>query len=143
MIGESYKVKTGREQKMAYIDLSYDMDELVQKYTFVASPFETGPLAVFLERLRVQLATADMTGRNNIDEMVMEAASHMMFSSCRPKRIIRNGPATIVFWHDGTKTVVKCHDEDYDPEKGLAMALARKLWGRSRTGRFVRMVEEQ
>lgn len=60
-----------------------------------------------------------------------------------PLRVIRNGPATIVFWKDGTKTVVKCHDEDYDPEKGIAMALARKLWGRCGTERFVRMVEEQ
>lgn len=128
---------------MAQINLSYDMDELAQKYTFIVSPFETGPLAVFLERLRVQLTTAGTTGRNNVDEVVMEAASHMMFSSCRPKRIIRNGPATIVFWKDGTKTVVKCHDEDYDPEKGLAMALCRKLWGRCQTERFVRMVEEQ
>ena len=68
---------------------------------------------------------------------------HVTEDEATPKRIVRNGPATIVFWKDGTKTVVKCHDEDYDPEKGLAMALARKLWGRSRTGRFVRMVEEQ
>lgn len=65
---------------------------------------------------------------------------HRLFS---PKRIIHNGPATIVFWWDGTKTVVKCHDEDYDPEKGLAMALCRKLWGRCQTERFVRMIEEQ
>ena len=49
----------------------------------------------------------------------------------------------MVFWRDGTKTVVKCHDEDFDAEKGLAMALARKLWGRCQTERFVKMVEEQ
>lgn|GEM_PF-3490236 len=128
---------------MAQINLSYDMDGLTQKCTFIVSPFETGPLAMFLGRLHMQLATADKTGLDNVDDMVMEAASHMMFSSCRPKRIIRNGPATIVFWWDGTKTVVKCHDEDYDPEKGLAMALCRKLWGRCQTERFVRMVEEQ
>ena len=60
-----------------------------------------------------------------------------------PLRVIRNGPATVVFWKDGTKTVVKCHDEDYDAEKGLAMALCRKLWGRCQTERYVRMVEEQ
>lgn len=60
-----------------------------------------------------------------------------------PIRVIRNGPATIVFWKDGTKTVVKCHDEDYDPEKGLAMALCRKMWGRSRTEHFLKKVEEQ
>ena len=60
-----------------------------------------------------------------------------------PERIVHNGPALIVFWQDGTKTVVKCHDEDFDAEKGLAMALARKMWGRSRTVAMLRKVEEQ
>lgn len=40
-----------------------------------------------------------------------------------------NGPATIVFWGDGTKTIVKAHDEEFDPEKGLAMAIAKKALG--------------
>lgn len=66
--------------------------------------------------------------------------SHRLFT---PRRIIRNGPALVVFWQDGTKTVVKCHNEDFDAEKGLAMALCRKLWGRCQTERFLKMVEEQ
>lgn len=46
------------------------------------------------------------------------------------KDVIYNGPATIVFWVDGSKTVVKCQeDDDYDPEKGLAMAIAKKALG--------------
>ena len=60
-----------------------------------------------------------------------------------PERIVRNGPALIAFWNDGTKTVVKCHDEDFDAETGLAMALARKMWGRSRTVAMLKRVEEQ
>lgn len=42
------------------------------------------------------------------------------------KQVIFNGPATIVYWKDGCKTVVKCQEgvaNDY--EKGLAMAVAR------------------
>lgn len=61
----------------------------------------------------------------------------------KPKRIVRNGPAMVVFWTDGTKTVVKCHEEEFDFEKGLAMALARKTWGRSRTLAYLKKVEEQ
>lgn len=39
-------------------------------------------------------------------------------------------PATIVFWADKTKTVVKAQGTDvYDPEKGLAMAIIKKLFG--------------
>lgn len=46
------------------------------------------------------------------------------------KNVIFNDPATIVFWADGTKTVVKCGNGDtYDPEKGLAMAIAKYHYG--------------
>ena len=46
------------------------------------------------------------------------------------KKVIFNEPATIVFWGDGTKTVVKCSkDDEFDPEKGLAMAIAKKFFG--------------
>lgn len=46
------------------------------------------------------------------------------------KNVIHNDPATIVFWADGTKTVVKAQPGDtYDPEKGLAMAISKKALG--------------
>jgi hypothetical protein len=45
------------------------------------------------------------------------------------KDVIFNDPATIVLWKDGTKTVVKATEEEYDPEKGLAMAIAKKRYG--------------
>lgn len=42
------------------------------------------------------------------------------------KNVIFNPPATIVFWTDGSKTVAKCDVKDeFDPEKGLAMAIAK------------------
>ena len=45
------------------------------------------------------------------------------------EKVIFNDPATIVFWKDGTKTVVKASNEEFDPEKGLAMAIAKKALG--------------
>ena len=45
------------------------------------------------------------------------------------KNVKFNPPATIVFWTDNTKTVVKCNGEDYDPEKGLAMCICKKVLG--------------
>ncbi len=46
------------------------------------------------------------------------------------KAVTFSKPATIVWWKDGTKTVVKCGDKDtYDAEKGLAMAIAKKTYG--------------
>lgn len=47
-------------------------------------------------------------------------------NACSPiKKVIFNNPATIVFWNDGTKTVVQARGEAFDPEKGLAMAICR------------------
>lgn len=46
------------------------------------------------------------------------------------KNVKFNDPATIVFWSDGTKTVVKAGENDvFDPEKGLAMAIVKKVYG--------------
>lgn len=46
------------------------------------------------------------------------------------KNVIFASPATIVYWSDGSKTVVKCSEKDvFDPEKGLAMAIAKRCGG--------------
>ena len=49
-------------------------------------------------------------------------------------RVIFNDPATIVIWEDGTKTIVKCNNEKYDKEKGLAMCIVKKWFGN--TGKY-------
>ena len=52
------------------------------------------------------------------------------FSDIKVTKVIYHNPATIVFWSDGTKTVVKCDKNDtYDPEKGFYIACAKKLFG--------------
>ena len=51
------------------------------------------------------------------------------FTRLTIKNVIFNDPATIVFWSDGTKTVVKAENEEFDPEKGLAMVIAKKFLG--------------
>lgn len=63
--------------------------------------------------------------------------------SPRVERIIANGPATIVFWDDGEKTVVKCREcnvcnrksdapgpccyRRYDSEKAVMAAMLKRL----------------
>ena len=45
-------------------------------------------------------------------------------------KVIFNPPATIVFWKDGTKTVVKCKEgEEFSEWAGIALCLAKKLYG--------------
>lgn len=47
-----------------------------------------------------------------------------------PKKVIFSGPATTILWKDGTKTTVKCQDEDvWDDEVGIAMCYLKKLLG--------------
>ena len=46
------------------------------------------------------------------------------------ERIIFNPPATIVFWADGTKTVVKCIEgEKFEKYAGFAAACMKKMFG--------------
>ena len=66
------------------------------------------------------------TYRNILNSIYGMRSSHIP----EIKNVIFNDPATIVFWEDGTKTVVKCQDGDeFDPEKGLAMVIAKKAYG--------------
>lgn len=46
------------------------------------------------------------------------------------KKVLFHDPATIVFWEDGTKTVVKCQPGDtFDPLTGFLMAFYKKACG--------------
>ena len=44
-------------------------------------------------------------------------------------KVVYNDPAVVVFWNDGTKTVARCHNENYDREKGLYVAVLKKIMG--------------
>lgn len=57
------------------------------------------------------------------------------------KDVIFNYPATIILWKDGTKTIVKAgEDEKYDPEKGFAMAVCKKMFGNE--GNYYKVFKE-
>jgi hypothetical protein len=45
------------------------------------------------------------------------------------RNVYFNDPVTVVIWNDGTKTIVRAENEAYDPEKGLAMAICKKVMG--------------
>lgn len=74
-----------------------------------------------------------------MDKMWMSTTRNGVTEFLTPKikKVIHNNPATIVFWGDGTKTVVKCQEEDrhgYSERVGLLMCIAKKFFGN--TGRF-------
>lgn len=57
-------------------------------------------------------------------------------------KIIFSPPATIVFWMDGTKTIVRCSKNDrYDKYLGFAAAVVKKMFGSgSKVDRFINSV---
>ena len=56
------------------------------------------------------------------------------------EKVIYNNPATIVFWNDGTKTVVKCQKEDtFSKSAGLYAAISKKMLGKKE---FYRAIKE-
>ena len=63
----------------------------------------------------------------NLPMMNMSLANHMI-----PLKVIFNDPATIVYWADETKTVVKVKaGETFDKWTGFAMCVCKKLYGRN------------
>lgn len=59
-----------------------------------------------------------------------EDEAPMMWGIPDVSRIIFNDPATIVFWEDGTKTVVKAMDCDrFDKYAGFMAACMKKMFG--------------
>lgn len=80
----------------------------------------------FMEKQRHQDQIDAM--RYMINDIYGLASLHRKLS-LEIKKVIFNDPATIVLWMDGTKTVVKAENEGFDPEKGLAMAIAKKAFG--------------
>ena len=50
----------------------------------------------------------------------------------KAEKVIVNYPATIVFWSDGTKTIVKCDPADsrnFSVETGVMLCLVKKMLG--------------
>lgn len=68
------------------------------------------------------------------EEKQMIINPKIYYSNVTIDRVIFNPPATIVLWDDGTKTVVKCsEDDEWDEEKGLALAILKKVMGNDNT----------
>lgn len=73
-----------------------------------------------------------MVSRNGKNMAVKEYLNMLYGTKTLPriKDVIFNDPATIVFWEDGTKTIVKVMEGDeFDPHTGLAQAISKKALG--------------
>ena len=84
------------------------------------------------------ITTPEMIRRRKVENRLSRAAAHGLFSPVKKektlsmtiKKVIFSPPATIIIWDDNTKTIVKAQeDEPYDPEKGMAMCIAKHIYG--------------
>ena len=104
------------------VDPMYKVDVIHQTNLDIKNEYLRGPLFKFLKEGSLQNTTdkkenKDMNYKikyakndrvkNKLDEWVSNNAVKAMI----PKMIKHNGPATIVFWTDGTKTVVKANPD--------------------------------
>ncbi len=96
---------TSRREKDIYNSLCHVADML------------TGPLSKKLEE---------------VPEVSTKPASPTSNKSVSILNVVFNKPATIIFWSDGTKTVVKCAKEDsYDKLFGFFICVLTKLIGKN------------
>ena len=68
--------------------------------------------------------------RNDFNEQIVTVSLNVLIPGNGIKKVVFNKPATIVLWNDGTKTVVKCQEEDeFSEETWLALAIAKRAFG--------------
>lgn len=79
-----------------------------------------------LDALNMQAVTLGQLFADMKQKMYENALLHLF----TPERILKSGAVTIVFWGDGTKTMVRCSEtetpDDYD---AFTAALAIKVFG--------------
>ena len=86
------------------------------------------PLSIFVEQSTTYANVTACSGMYPLDKVEVSRKPFI-------KKVIFNPPCTIVLWSDDTKTIVRTqNNEKFDPEKGFAMAIAKKALGN--TGRY-------
>ena len=94
-----------------------------------------GPYEEYLHRNKVIKETST-------ERLIEELKCRDEFNEMEPTRIIFNDPATIVFWNDGSKTVVKCTaGQKFSEYYGYLAAMAKKIY--STNGVINRLIKEK
>lgn len=105
-------------------------DTITLGYPEIKSFYDCGyaPQYVYTDTAATQTLADLIRSSQNIlkGESTMKNTNKKPTPSNPIKQVIFNGPATIVYWKNGSKTIVKCQEGAVnDPEKGLAMAISR------------------
>ena len=115
----------------AYEELGYEPEELhviIKHFRALQEVYDSRPKDYAFDNFKAGLLQSCMYSYVMND--IKSTGEAWTALSKTIKNVIFNDPATIVFWLDGTNTVVICQEGDtFDPEKGLVMAIAKKFFG--------------
>ena len=88
------------------------------------------------ENIRLKRELDDLKKEHDTPSAYSGSTFGLVYQECKIRptfaidKVLFNPPATIVFWLDGTKTVVKCKEgEEFSEWAGIALCLAKKLYG--------------
>lgn len=91
------------------------------------------PSRVPMMSYELDISDQDLLSLEDSSNLILRLEDYISnFTKSLPeiKRVVFNGRATIILWADGDKTVVKLgQGEVNDPEKGMAMAICKKVLG--------------
>lgn len=104
----------------------YNKDRAVSKEKHTGNKIDIAMYDVYKIDERIQKRMNDLLKKGTGEIM------NLLYGHKLPeiKKVIFNDPATIILWGNGDKTVVKCRlGDEFDPEKGLAMAISKYVLG--------------
>lgn len=126
--------KSMTDKNLHISDIAFDKDSIIFYVDFGENYYATSKSFFTLnKKLKIEYERRKSMPTHK-DSVAALCYSDLFYSikefNLKIKNVIFNDPATIVFWSDGSKTVVKCGERDtFDPEKGLAMAISKKFLG--------------
>lgn len=129
------------------VKLSNDLDDLARKSAISindltnAKLLTTTPVDFQRSLYTMTITPTSPEQKDRLREMFIESVK----THLTPKRILRHGPATIVFWQDGTKTIVKLSEgEEDNAYSAFTAALAIKIFGsNSKLKKMVKKLTEE
>lgn len=141
-VGDRVKInpkKSCNQYSEHALDKAYVIHDILRYQKAALLKEEEGDISGgFIESLEALELVEPDTGICEKEELRKEILSKMAtikvaetknFYSLNVSKIIFNPPATIVFWEDGTKTVVKCAAEDeFSEYYGFLAALGKKVY---------------
>lgn len=95
---------------------------------FVIIPAREAPVKQGIDKVEVELRRVNAEEASDALHGIADAMSGTTGGLPKPYRVHMNDPWTVIEWEDGTKSKIKCHEEDtYNPLHGIIRNIIRKV----------------